>query len=384
MTITATPTAAQTTTAHKNGSVDGVKTLRAPAVRFRQKSKDVNLYITALPLKDLLGRFDSDTYSSENPSGYQRPVTKARLRKISQYVRNEEGLLPTSIVLCIRQPHSAIFESAGGGDSGTISIAPDIPLWVVDGQHRLFGLYRAMTKDKAKWLADYALPVVIVDGIDAYEEMRTFHVINTRHKGVPTDVVDRHLETMRDAEGLALIEREGEKNYLRGRATTLTDVLSGEDSSPWQGMIRMPGDPPRPEHMLKQHSMVTSLEAVLKDSFMKRVSDEEAAKLLLNYWNAATDIWRTAFDTPKEYVIQKPLGVGALHHIFPDVLEICRSEDDFTKAKMADTLSYVGRSAGFWHIQRGHYMVRTTGSRAVKALAEYLRERLPRPVLRRI
>lgn len=389
MTITATPTAAQTngtnghTNGHKNGQDTGVKALTAPAVRFRQKNKDVNLYVTAIPLKELIGRFDSDTYSSENPSGYQRQVTNARLRKISQYVRDEEGLLPTSVVLCIRQPHNAIFQSTAG-DAGTITIAPDIPLWIVDGQHRLFGLQRAMVKDKAKWLADYALPVVIVDGIDDYEEMRTFHVINTRHKGVPTDIVDRHLETMRDSEGLALIEREGEKNYLRGRATTLTDVLNNDDSSPWQGMIRMPGDPLRPEHMLKQHSMVTSLEPVLKDSFMKRVSDEEAAKLLLNYWNAATDIWRTAFDTPKEYVIQKPLGAGALHHIFPDVLEICRSEDDFSQAKMADTLSYVGRSAGFWHIQRGHYMVRTTGSRAVKALAEYLRERLPRPVLRRI
>ena len=52
--------------------------------------------------------------------------------------------------------------------------------------------------------------------------------------------------------------------------------------------------------------------------------------------------------------------------------------------RMADSLSYVGRSAGFWHSVRGHYMVRASGSRAVKTLAEYLRERLPRPVLRRI
>jgi len=35
-----------------------------------------------------------------------------------------------------------------------------------------------------------------------YEEMRYFHVINTRHKGVPTDVVDRHLLSMREAEGI--------------------------------------------------------------------------------------------------------------------------------------------------------------------------------------
>ena len=106
-----------------------------------------------------------------------------------------------------------------------------------------------MKKDKAKWVADYPLPVVIVEGIDAYEEMRYFHVINTRHKGVPTDVVDRHLLAMREAEGSALIEREGEKSYLRARATKLTDVLNSDASSPWRGMIRMPGEALRPEHI---------------------------------------------------------------------------------------------------------------------------------------
>jgi DGQHR domain-containing protein len=378
MTITATPQAATA-----NGHSSAEKPLTAPAVRFRQKRPDVNLYVTAISLRDLLGRFDSDTYSSDNQSGYQRPVTKSRLRKISHYVREEEGTLPTSIVLCVRQPNRARFESADGA-TGTLTIDAGIPMWVVDGQHRLYGLRRALEKDKAKWLLDYQLPVVIVDGIDAYEEMRTFHVINTRHKGVPTDVVDRHLLTMREAEGPALIEREGEKNYLRGRATLLADRMNDDESSPWRGLIRMPGDPPKPEYMLKQHSFVTSLEPFLRDGFVKRVSDDEAAQLLLNYWNAARSIWKTAFETPKDYVLQKPLGAGVLHQILPDILDICRASDDFSPKRMADTLSYVGRSAGFWHAVRGHYMVRASGSRAVKTLAEYLRERLPRPVLRRI
>ena len=153
-----------------------------------------------------------------------------------------------------------------------------MPLWVVDGQHRLYGLERALMKDKAKWLADYPLPVVIVEGIDAYEEMRYFHVINTRHKGVPTDVVDRHLLSMREAEGSALIEREGEKNYLRGRATMLTDLLNSHAESPWKGMIRMPGEVLRKEHLMRQHSMVSNLQPVVGDSFMKRVSDDEAGQ----------------------------------------------------------------------------------------------------------
>ncbi len=362
--------------------------LRASAVRIKQKNPNVNLYVTALPLKVLLGRFKPDTYSSDNPRGYQRPVTPSRLRKLSEYVREEEGMLPTSILLCIREPYRAHFVSANGntegGQAGMLTVDPSVPMWIVDGQHRLYGLERAMTKDKAKWLADYPLPVVIVDGLDAYEEMRYFHVINTRHKGVPTDVVDRHLLAMRESEGAALIDREGEKNYRRARATKLADMLNTDPQSPWRGLIRMSGDKLQPEHMVRQHSMVTSLEPMLSNSVVQRASDEEAWKLLLNFWIAAGDLWRSAFEEPTEYVIQRPLGTGALHQLLPDVLELCGADNDYSAEKMNDILSYVGRSAGFWHTVRGHHLVRQSGARYVRALADYLRERLPRPVLRRL
>ncbi len=362
--------------------------LKAFAVRFRQKRPDVNLYVTSLPLKDLIGRFEIDTYSAGNPRGYQRPLARSRLKQISTYMRQEEGMLPTSIVLCIRRPHRADFEPAvggnGGGETGLLRIDDSVPLWVVDGQHRLVGLQRALEKEKEKWLADYQLPVVVVEGIDAYEEMRYFHVINTRHRGVPTDVVDRHLLSMRHAEGTALLERQGERDYLRARATLLTDLLNSDPNSAWRGMIRMPGERPLPQHTMRQHSMVASLTPVVGDGFIKRLSDDETGKLLLNYWNAAKERWLSAFETPQEYVTQKSLGAGALHQIFPDVLELCRASDDFSVPKMHDVLSDVGRSAGFWHTTRGHHMVRESGARYVRVLAEYLRGRLPRPVLRRL
>jgi DGQHR domain-containing protein len=361
--------------------------LRVFGLRFRQKRSDVNLYSTVLPLRELLGRCRPDTYRYDNRQGYQRPLTPSRLRQVSAYMREEEGVLPTSLLVCIRQPDHATFEPAGagsGGEPGMLTIPPGLTMWVVDGQHRLFGLERALIEDEAEWVADYPLPVTIVEGIDAYEEMRYFHVINTRQKGVPTDVVDRHLLTMRDTEGTALLEREGERNYLRARATKLCDILNSDPSSPWYGTILMPGEKRRPNHLMRQHGMVSSLDPVVRDSFVSRLTDEEAGKLLLNYWWAARDRWQSAFEEPPDYMIQKALGTGALHQIFPDVLELCRGADDFSWEKMADILAEIGRGSGFWHSERGHYMVRQSGARYVKALAEYLRARLPRPLLRRL
>ena len=112
-----------------------------------------------------------------------------------------------------------------------------------DGQHRLYGLEHAFAKDSVESAKDYLLPVTIVEGIDSYEEMRHFHIINTRHKGVPTDVVDRHLLTMWEQEGSAILEKEGDRNYLRARGAKLCDLLRNTPDSPWYQKVRIAGYP---------------------------------------------------------------------------------------------------------------------------------------------
>jgi hypothetical protein len=138
--------------------------------------------------------------------------------------------------------------------------------------------------------------------------MRYFHVINTRHKGVPTDGVDRHLLSMREAEGTALLEREGERSYLRARATMLADMLNDDPASPWKGMIRMPGEP------LRRSTRCASTAWYRLWVGGERCPDQaglgrEAAKLLLNYWTAARDLWGSAFAAP-QVCDQRPLGAA--------------------------------------------------------------------------
>src|SRR2546428_10084436 len=133
-----------------------VGALKAFAIRFRQKRPDVNLYVTSLPLKSLIGRFEADTYSTGNPRGYQRPVAQSRLRQISTYMRQEEGMLPTAIVFCIRQPHRADFEPAvggnGGGGAGPLALAQAAPRLGVGGGNPPFGPRGGLGEGEEKWV----------------------------------------------------------------------------------------------------------------------------------------------------------------------------------------------------------------------------------------
>jgi hypothetical protein len=130
-----------------NGSAQATKPLAAFAIRFRQKRPDVNLYVTALPVRELLGRFTSDTYRADNPSGYQRSVLLAGTPGVKLPTG---GGRDTTHIHCPLHPppHRAQFEPAAeetsGGESGLLTISPDVALWVVDGQHRLAGLERAL------------------------------------------------------------------------------------------------------------------------------------------------------------------------------------------------------------------------------------------------
>ena len=360
-------------------------TIKTKALRYRQKGDSITLYTTVLTASQILDHCKVDYVTEDNPKGYQRPVTKARLRKVSTFLSKREGILPTSILLCIREPERANFEaegeSKGAGEWGDLAIPNSVTLWLIDGQHRLFGIQRAFTKDGVKWVRDYRLPVTILEGVTHYEEMRHFHIINTQQKGVPTGVVDRHLVSMREVEGDSLLQSMGEKSYLRARATSIIDILRKTPESPWADRIYVIGQKRSAARPIGQHRMVTSLQTVVKNDFLRQLTDEVIARLLVNFWSALKALLPAAFSKPENYVIQTTPGVQALHLVFPQVVDLCRESKDFSPRKMHSILTTIRISTGFWHKQRGHPLTKEKSMPAQRALAQYLLDKLPRPVL---
>src|SRR5215467_828408 len=77
----------------------------------------------------------------DKEAGYQRNLSKTRAAEIAQYLDKEKGCIPNSILLNLET--GAQYD----GRKGKIRI-PDKPkaAWVIDGQHRMFGLRQAKTK----------------------------------------------------------------------------------------------------------------------------------------------------------------------------------------------------------------------------------------------
>lgn len=354
-----------------------------PALRISQKG--VTLYVTALPLRVVAKYANVDRWTPDNREGYQRPLVDRRLAELARYVVQEEGVLPTSVLLCARSEDTPAvrFEPTrsedGFADLGTLEIPEGATLWVVDGQNRLYGVLRAYERgDDA--LGNYTFPVSILYGVERYDEMIHFNIINTRQRKMPTDIVDRHLLIRMQNEGLRMISagRHGEREYLRGKTTHVVDILN-ETSGPWQGQIAIPGVAGREQGLVRQHAMVYSLEPVMKDPWVATRSDDEVVKLLVNFWQALRDTMPEAFESPAEHRIQATVGIYSLHMVLPSVIQICLAERDLSPSKMREIMEATGITSTFWHKDNGDPLILGTGMASMRALAQYIRDQLPRP-----
>ena len=112
-------------------------TYRIRVQKFRQRhdGQPVEMYLAALPAEEVIARKKIEEQTASKPDGYQRRLEQGRVKSISRYVLRGEGMLPTSLLLNIRQ--GARFEQEDDGTFGWLIIDDEQQLLrVLDGQHR--------------------------------------------------------------------------------------------------------------------------------------------------------------------------------------------------------------------------------------------------------
>lgn len=125
------------------------------------------LYLTPMTAKELADedRVKVDVWSMDNENGYQRVPTSSRASAYGRYVQKAKGISPTSVTLSARG--EVTFDPKGDG-FGELTIPDDMPLWIVDGQHRISGLRDLIARDPS--FETYVLPVVIMPTYSFVEE----------------------------------------------------------------------------------------------------------------------------------------------------------------------------------------------------------------------
>lgn len=145
----------------------------------------------------------------ENPiEGFQRELDKKRAAEIANYIDSGLGTIPSSIVLSAQDESDFFYDSKKKSVS---FLAIKKAFLIIDGQHRVYGFKLAKTALR--------IPVVVYENLSKRDESRLFIDINSKQKGVPT-------ELLLDIKKMAEYENDTEQ-YLR----ELFDTFSTENDS---------------------------------------------------------------------------------------------------------------------------------------------------------
>jgi len=145
----------------------------------------------------------------EDPiDGFQRELDKTRAAEIAHYIDLELGTIPSSIILSAQGESDFVYDSKRKSVS---FLKINKAFLIIDGQHRVYGFKLAKTALR--------IPVVVYQDLSKRDETRLFIDINSKQKGVPT-------ELLLDIKKMAEYENDTEQ-YLR----ELFDTFSTENDS---------------------------------------------------------------------------------------------------------------------------------------------------------
>ncbi len=148
--------------------------IKAFSIRQRGAEEDVQIYVTSLPAIELIERHEMDRWTPEHTEGYQRLPLESRFGtnrgSIVRYLLRELGAFPTSILLNVRG--DLRFEQTsdlGWCSLGDLEFDDDERLWLIDGQHRVEALRRAI--EIREELEQYPVIVSILQLPSRFDEL---------------------------------------------------------------------------------------------------------------------------------------------------------------------------------------------------------------------
>ena len=296
-------------------------------------------YTLTMPSEVLAATCVVTTRKEDPILGFQRDLDEKRAAEIANYIDNDMGTIPSSIVLSAQE--KAELTIVGRGKTLEFTNTPGAFL-ILDGQHRVFGFSKAKTSLR--------VPVVIYNGLTRKEETRLFIDINTKQRPVPPQL-------LLDIKQLAQIETESEE--------TLRDIFDSFDleiDSAIAGYLS-PSEASR-----SKLTRVTFNNAVkpLLSMFPGR-SPDEIYTILNAYVSAlSAELWKRT----KEPLLAKPVVFRSFMAIFRPVAQrvVDRYGSDYSASNFQEVVAPIFSNLPMKRLEKP--------GTSWTALRDYLEERL--------
>lgn len=305
-------------------------------------------YVASIRCRDLLeiARYDirrierDEANDIDNYFGIQRKPAPNRLKEISEYVRFIDATFPNNIVIAVKSIENIDAEQPVRNikvEDGKISIrrAENIAQ-IIDGQHRLLGLQKAIDDDPlfSQDLKDnFELPVTIYVDMDIENQSMVFATINKAqtkvNKSLVFDLYDlaNTRSPYRSAHNIVRVLNENSKSPLKNKVKMLGVADDTENETIAQAtlvesIVKYISKSPLKDRDDLKRGLKISLENDKKLLFRKWFIEDNdlfIARTLLNYFLSIKEKWPNAWDTNS--ILVKSTGMIALLNFFGDIFK---------------------------------------------------------------
>ena len=228
---------------------------------FSIGNDDIDLYLTAMKASEILQVATVSRVDEDAQKGYQRHLSEPRAKLIAEYL-DSGNLIPGAVILSAQENSVISFSNS----ELSMELIPN-SLFVIDGQHRLYGAHLAEQ--------DIELPVCIFKGLEHTNEVQYFIDINSNQKGVP--------KTLR----LELLKFLAEEDSLDAVRARLFDELGNEPDSPLYGKLSATSSS---RGKISHVPFQAALDPILKVHPLSSLAYDDKKRLLSNYTSAVQGV----------------------------------------------------------------------------------------------
>ena len=280
--------------------------MRYPCIIFRQKPEEPNapsFCMFRAPAGEIESWSTVPRLSPDDVSGIQRARNDFKVKSISKFLQEDSrNTIPTAIVITLGKNSYNLEQMPDNQGMGFIELdeKDKESIFVVDGQHRLYGL--GLFDEKA------AVPIVAI--LDATNEEKAFQfiVINNKVSKVTTDHIRALSINFTDqAENQDLEQRLRTARLSLHRHVGYVGLADELQDSPFCGLVNLPGKANPEQRMVVPAAIEASIAFIQSKKFKQLSDDDSAFEFFITMWASIKNIWPGAFS--KESKLLNKVGL---------------------------------------------------------------------------
>lgn len=305
------------------------------------------LYIANIRCEDLLdiAKFDIRRIVNEEGNdldtyfGIQRKPSPARLKEISEYVGFIDATFPSSIVIAINTykniEDEVLVKNIIINDNSLSIRKSDEIAQIIDGQHRLLGLQKALDDNQLfnNNIKDFELVVTIYVDMDIENQSMVFSTINKAqtkvNKSLVFDLYDlsNSRSPYRTAHNIVRVLNENEKSPLKDKIKMLGIADDPENETIAQATLvdciveYISKSPLKDRDTLKRNEklILGNDKKLFFREWFKEEADIKIIQVILHYFIAINKKWNNPWNN--NTIIVKSTGIIAFMKFFNFIIQ---------------------------------------------------------------